>query len=59
MGVQISLIIPGCSSDKFVQISGLVNYSVDNINGDIDDLLCLRFKKSILRDFREIWSEQA
>ena len=58
MGVQISLKIPGCSSDKFVQISGLVNYSADNIN-DIDDLLCLRFKKSILRDFREIWSEQA
>ena len=50
MGAQISLKISGCSSDRFVRISGLVNYSVDNINYDIDDLLCLRLKKLILRD---------
>ena len=56
---QVSLKIPGCSSDRFVRISGLVNYSVDNINDDIDDFSCLRLKKSILRDFREIWSKQS
>ena len=58
MGVQIFLKIPGCSSDKFVRLSGLVIYSVDNISDDIDDFLCLRLKKSVLRGLREIWSEQ-
>ena len=37
MGVQISMQISGCSSDRFVRISGLVNYSVDNINDDTDE----------------------
>ena len=60
---QVSLKIPKYKFQDAVptgllRISGLVNYSEENINGGIDDFSCLRLNKSILRYFREIWSEQ-